>query len=355
MKLGLALIAILLIGLPDAVSFDSSASVSDPWHVEGIPTVISQEVRFGNAGANLVGTVYLPNIGDHLPAVVVLHHAGAATREAALYRHLREALPALGFAVLIYDRRGSGQSSGSLQGVDYETLADDAVAGQHALAQLPRIAPAKIGFWGLSQGGWLAVLAAGRSRDAAFAISVSAPLVTADEQMQFATSNLLTVRGFSREDVREMLEARSAWMGYLRGTNSRAVAIDALTKAQSKPWFDLTYMPKVSDLINDPAIRRKMDDDPVAAVRKAKVPLLFLYGGSDPWVPVAQSMQRLKALSGQQHNIESGVIANANHELMFPVKETMQVDADTNRNNAPQSPTYFILLGSWLSRRFPNR
>lgn len=357
MKLGMALMAILLttIGLCDEVSFDSSAGTSDLWHVAGTPTVISQEVRFANAGADLVGTVYLPNTGDHLPTVVVLHHAGAATRAAALYRHLREGLPALGFAVLIYDRRGSGQSSGSLQGVDYETLADDAVAGQHALAKLSRIDPAKIGFWGLSQGGWLAVLAAGRSRDAAFAISVSAPLVTADEQMQFATSNLLAVRGFSQEDVREMLETRRAWTGYLRGTNPRAVAIDALTKAQSKAWFDLTYMPKVSDLTNDPAIRRKMDDDPVAAVLKAKVPLLFLYGGSDPWVPVAQSMQRLEALSGQLHNIESGVIANANHELMFPVKETMQVDADTNRNDAPQSPTYFILLGSWLSRRFPNR
>jgi len=356
MKLGMALMTIMLtVGLSDAASFDSSASVSDPWHVAGTPTVISQEIHFANAGADLAGTVYLPNIGDHLPAVVVLHHAGAATRESALYRHLREGLPALGFAVLIYDRRGSGQSSGSLQGVDYETLADDAVAGQHALAKIPRIDPAKIGFWGLSQGGWLAVLAAGRSPDAAFAISVSAPLVTADEQMQFATSNLLTVRGFSQEDVREMLETRRAWTGYLRGTNSRAVAIDALTKAQSKSWFDLTYMPKVSNLTNDPALRRKMDDDPVAAVLKAKVPLLFLYGGSDPWVPVAQSMQRLKELSGQLHNIESAIITNANHELMFPVKETMQVDADTNRNDAPQSPTYFIILGSWLSRRFPNR
>jgi uncharacterized protein len=356
MKLGMALMAILMsVALSDAASSDSSASTSNLWHVAETPAVISQEVQFANAGASLVGTVYLPDIGDHLPAVVVLHHAGAATRDAALYRHLREGMPALGFAVLIYDRRGSGQSSGSLQGVDYETLADDGVAGQHALARVPRIDPARIGFWGLSQGGWLAVLAAGRSPDAAFAISVSAPLVTADEQMQFATSNLLTVRGFSQEDVREMLETRKAWAGYLRGTNSRAVAVDALTRAQSKPWFDLTYMPKVSELTNDPAIRRKMDDDPVAAVRKAKVPLLFLYGGSDPWVPVAQSMQRLKALSGELHNIESGVIANANHELMFPVKETMQVDADTNRNDAPQSPAYFILLGSWLSRRFPNR
>jgi pimeloyl-ACP methyl ester carboxylesterase len=116
MKLGMALMAILLtVGLPDAVSFDSSASISDLWHVPGTPTIISQEVHFANASADLVGTVYLPNIGDHLPAVVVLHHAGAATREADLYRHLRDGLPALGFAVLIYDRRGSGQSSGSLE------------------------------------------------------------------------------------------------------------------------------------------------------------------------------------------------------------------------------------------------
>jgi len=355
MKLAMALMAILTDCLSDAACFDSSASTSDRWHVAATPTVISQEIKFSNAGANLVGTVYLPNVGNHLPAVVALHSAVAATREAALYRHLQDGLPALGFAVLIYDRRGSGQSSGSLQGVDYETLADDAVAGQHALAKLSRIDPAKIGFWGLSQGGWLAVLAAGRSPDAAFAISVSAPLVTADEQMQFATSNLLTVHAFSQEDVREMLETRRIWTGYLRGTNSRASAVDALTKAQSKPWFDLTYMPKVSQLSDDPALRRKMDDDPVAAVLKAKVPLLFLYGGSDPWVPVAQSMHRLKALSGQLPNAESGVIANANHELMFPLKETMQVDAETNRNDAPQSSTYFILLGSWLSRRFPNR
>lgn len=356
MKLRILLMAILLtVALSEAMFLDSSASASDSWHVAGTPTVISQEIQFSNAGENLAGTVYLPNVGNHLPAVVVLHSANAATREAGLYHHLREGLPALGFAVLIYDRRGSGQSSGGLSGVDYETLADDAVAGQRALAKLGRIDPAKIGFWGLSQGGWLAVLAAGRSRDAAFAISVSAPLVTADEQMQFATSNLLTLRGYSQEDVREMLETRKVWIGYVQGTNSRAAAVDALTKAQSKPWFDLTYMPKVSELTNDGAIRRKMDDDPVAAVLKAKVPLLFLYGGSDPWVPVAESRERLKALSSQRSNIESGIIANANHEMMFPEKETMQVDADTIRNNAPQAPAYFMILGSWLSRRFPNQ
>jgi dipeptidyl aminopeptidase/acylaminoacyl peptidase len=350
-KLTIALTAIIAV-LVDGAGLNPLASASDRWHVAVTPPVDSQEVQFTNGNAHLVGTVSLPRNGNHLPAVVVLHDAGIPTHEAALYRHLRKGLPALGFAVLIYDRRGRDESYGDPR-VDYETLADDAIAGQHALARLPRIDPARIGFWGLSQGGWLAVLAAGRSQEAAFAISVSAPLVAADEQMQFATSNLLTLRGYSPSDVREMLETRRAWAGYLRGTNSREVAVDALRKSESKPWFNISYLPSVSRLTTDPEhdpTRRTLDDDPVAAVRKAKVPLLFLYGDSDPWVPVAQSIERLQSLTRELHNIEYAVVAGANHEMMSPVNETMQIDQNTIRNDAPQAPTYFILLGSWLSR-----
>ena len=129
------------------------ARASDSWHVEGDPKVTAKWIQFTNRDVHLVGTLYLPEHGDHLPAVVALHGASDATRDAALYRHLREGLPAIGVAVLIYDRRGSGASSGTLKGIDYETLADDAIAAQTELAKVWRIDPAKIGFWGLSQGG----------------------------------------------------------------------------------------------------------------------------------------------------------------------------------------------------------
>jgi uncharacterized protein len=190
----------------------SQAGVSDVWHVEADPKVTAQDIQFTNGDVHLAGTVYLPESGDHLPAVVALHGASDATRDAALYRHLREGLPAIGVAVLIYDRRGSGASSGTLKGIDYQTLADDAIAAQTALTKVRRIDPGKIGFWGLSQGGWLAVLAAERTQNAAFAISVSAPLTTPEMQMEFATTNLLTVRGYSRKDVEQMLETRKAWI-----------------------------------------------------------------------------------------------------------------------------------------------
>jgi dipeptidyl aminopeptidase/acylaminoacyl peptidase len=321
------------------------------WHVEGEPQAVTQDVRFANGEAQLVGTVYLPEHGDHLPGVVALHGASEPTREAAVYRHLRESLPAMGFAVLIYDRRGSGASSGNLKGIDYETLADDAIAARGALAKVPRIDRAQIGFWGFSQGGWLAMLAAERSKNAAFAISVSAPLSTPEVQMQFATTNLLTVRGYSRKDVEQMLEVRKMWTGYLAGANSRTEAVDALQKAEAQPWFELAFMPKASQLTTDPARnswRREMGYDPVATVRRLKVPLLFIYGGSDPWIPVQQSVKQLRLLANQRPNIRHVVVPNANHEMMFVEHETMAFDEKTT---APQAPEYFMVLASWLCQQ----
>ncbi|MGC2698061.1 MAG: alpha/beta hydrolase [Candidatus Angelobacter sp.] len=331
-------------------------NASDPWRLAATQS-ISEEIQFTNGTAHLKGTVYLPKTGNNLAAVVVLHHAGLPTRDANLYRHLCEGLPAIGIAVLVYDRRGSGQSSGDLNKADYQTLADDAIAGQHALAKFSRIDPNKIGFWGLSQGGWLAVLAAGRSKDAAFAIAVSAPLVTADEQMRFATKNLFTLGGYSQSDVQDMLAARKAWTGYLHRRNSRDEAVEALRKAEAKPWFEIAYLPRASQLTNDPEHdpnRRRLDDDPMAAARQAKVPLLFLYADSDPWIPVGESVKRLKSLARELPNIQYAVVSNANHEMMFPANEKMQVDQETTRNEVPQAPAYFMIVASWLTRHVAN-
>jgi dipeptidyl aminopeptidase/acylaminoacyl peptidase len=332
----------------------SRATASDSWHLEGNPRVVAQDIQFTNGDAHLAGTVYLPESGDHLPVVVALHGASDPTREAAVYRHLRDGLPAMGVAVLVYDRRGSGASSGTLKNIDYETLADDAIAGQNALGKLPCIDAKKIGYWGFSQGGWLAVLAAGRSPSSAFAISVSAPLVTPEQQMEFATTNLLTVRGYSQKDVKQMLETRNAWTGYLRGTGSRTAAVDALHNAERQPWFQLAFMPKASMLTTDPehnSWRKEMDGDPVAAVRRVKVPLLFIYGGSDPWIPVAQSVQQLRSLIKEQNNIQYTVVLNANHEMMYVEHDTMAFDDKTMNESAPQAPEYFMTIASWLRRQ----
>ena len=145
------------------------------WQAPAVPVISHQPFTFTHAGINLAGTLYLPEHGNHLPAVVVFWGAQEPTRDYALYKQVAAGLPAIGVAVLVFDRRGSGESSGSNAHSTFEDLADDGIAALHALQHHPRIDPTRIGFWGLSQGGWLAILAASRTSDAAFAILLLRP------------------------------------------------------------------------------------------------------------------------------------------------------------------------------------
>ena len=62
-------------------------------------------------------------------------------------------------------------------------------------------------------------------------------------------------------------------------------------------------------------------------------------------MPVTESVKRLQSLTTEMPNIQYAVVQNANHEMMFSGNETMQVDDEATRKEAPQAPTYFMLLG----------
>ena len=188
-----------------------------------------REDVFERAGST-EGTLYLPSASQRVPAVVAFHAAGTSTRDVALFRHLEQMLPPLGVAVFVYDRRGRGKSVGKPAHGDYELLAEDRLSAVRMLAQDPRIDPRRIGVWGLSQGGWLSLLAAARSAEIAFAISVSAPLTTPDVQMNFAVANILRIKGYSKADVDAAIAAREAVDDFQRGKLDRATAQNAWTK-----------------------------------------------------------------------------------------------------------------------------
>jgi uncharacterized protein len=97
---------------------------------------------------------------------VVLHGASSPSQNLPLYEHLKQVLPPLGVAVFVYDRRsGEGQS-------DFQVLAEDGAAARNALTGNSHVDAARIGYWGISQGGWLALTAAAIDQKAAFVISV---------------------------------------------------------------------------------------------------------------------------------------------------------------------------------------
>jgi dienelactone hydrolase len=315
-----------------------------PWHVPIHGGVEQEQVSFLSRGTQLSGTLYYPS-GQHPgPAVVVLHGASSPSKDLPLYEHLKQILPPLGVAVFVYDRRsGQGQR-------DFNVLAEDGTAARSALTRNPHVDGARIGFWGISQGGWLALAAAAIDPKAAFVISVSAPMTAPDVQMNFAVENILRIHGYGPEEIVTALDARRAVDDYLRGRLDRNSAERALNAARQRPWFPLIYM---DDTVGNPETSswvKQMRFDPMPKLDNVSAPVLMLYGQDDPWVPVRLSMDRLDAIAKQHANISVAVVSRADHTMMLGVDAKDQVDPKFFPKEAPDAPEYFALLAAWLAQ-----
>jgi uncharacterized protein len=328
---------------------EASAGKSPAWHAAPTTAAIKVEEKFSNGPVPLSGTLYLPVSTEKVPAVVAFHSASAATRDLALYRHLKEMLPPLGLAVFVYDRRGSGRSGGTPAHGDYEALADDGIAAARMLAKDPRIDPKRIGFWGLSQGGWLSLLAASRYPDTAFVVSVSAPMTTPDVQMNFAVANILRIKGFPQSEVDSAIAARNSVDDVARGRLDRAIAQQRLDAVARQPWFDLIYLERT---LNDAGVShwaREIRHDPLVWLEAVKAPTLVVYGADDPWVPVNTSVQALTASAAQHPNVTVAIVAGADHDMNLSTSLEAQIDPANLSDQAPDSAEYFALLASWLT------
>ena len=350
-RYALGMFVAVLCTLPAATGAQTPPSAS-PWSAPATAQVATEERRFTSADATLAGTLHLPR-GRLAPvaAVVVTHSASSPLRTSSLYDHLETILPAMGIAVFVYDRRGAGQSGDRDAGGDFTFLADDAIAAVRSLKADPRIDPRRIGVWGLSQGGWISALAASRSRDIAFAVSVSAPVVTADVQMIFSSTNHLRANGYPQVEIEQMIETRKAVDDYVRGEGSRDAAQAKVDAVKAKPWFKYLYM---GETVGDRAVsgwRKEIENDPLRNLEGITVPTLVLYGTDDAVVPVARSVERLDAVATRIPKMQVHVVAGADHAMQMSADLATSLDPRHDGTERPDSPEYFAILSSWLAAR----
>jgi len=223
--------------------------------------------------AQLAGTITEPlGAGPH-PGIVVVH--GAERGERYFYDIWVGVYASLGLAVLTYDKRGIGSSTGvypeeppTLQALTI--YADDAAAALRSLSRWPGVDPKRVGFHGGSQGGWTVPLAIQRQPQAAFAVLASAPATTVDQTDLWAgfSSGGLVVPIESTDQM--LAEVRDTHSGYdpgpalralplptlwLLGTNDRtvptAVCVEILSSMR-KPNFTVELLPTGHGLLVNP-------------------------------------------------------------------------------------------------------
>ncbi|WP_446038505.1 alpha/beta hydrolase family protein [Streptomyces sp. SID1121] len=115
---------------------------------------VLRDVRFPAGAATLAGSLGVPQgSGGASPGVVLIGGSGASDRDNDTYfppirRHFLNA----GFAVLSYDKRGVGESSGDWRESTLDDLAADAAAALDFLRDRPEVRADAVGLFGHSEG-----------------------------------------------------------------------------------------------------------------------------------------------------------------------------------------------------------
>ena len=159
-------------------SFSAARSGAAP------PPPRQEELTFASGDVMLAGTIFVPPGNGPHPGIVFLHGSGAEGRWASNY--LAERFSRCGFAALVFDKRGVGQSGGKWQEAGFEELAADAAAAVSALSSRPYVARGRVDIHAHSQGGTLAPLAA-RMGNPAFVIASAAGGVPMRDMETFST------------------------------------------------------------------------------------------------------------------------------------------------------------------------
>jgi pimeloyl-ACP methyl ester carboxylesterase len=146
---------------------------------------------FDNADVRLRFTLDLPEGKGPFPAVVMGHGSGKTTRDQLAWAARR--FTQMGFAVLRFDKRGVGESTGTYVFVGtkdspwvFPQLAGDVAAGVRFLRTRPEIDAKRIGLFGVSQAGWILPIAARDVGKVAFTILWSRPVCSVGQEMFYS-------------------------------------------------------------------------------------------------------------------------------------------------------------------------
>src|SRR4051794_9381331 len=284
-------------------------------------------VQIESNGATLVGS-YTP---AGATAIVALHGAAEGERGWYLYRHLHDVLPPAGIGVLTFDRRGDGESTGDPSRGRFAVQADDALAFARELEV------ERVGLWGISQGGWVAPLAATRSPRVAFLVLLASTGVTPAEQMRYAVAEQIRRAGFDSDAVARAVDLRARAEAWIRGESVDGLE-NALAGAAREPWWPHVFLP---DSLPPPeeseaarrALAEEMFFDPEAIFGQVSVPTLLFYGDDDSWTPVDPSIAAWQRARGDA--VDVVILEGTGHEPVRP--------------DGTISPEYERTLVEWIS------
>lgn len=343
-----------------------------PQVVGGAEAAREARVAFSHGEVTLAGTLTLPaGAGPH-PAVVTITGSGPQDRDNSSakfpgyqpFRELADALAGQGIAVLRYDDRSVGQSSGGdIQTAAKTELTNDALAAIDYLKGRSDIDPCCIGLLGHSEGGLIAGIVAAETSVPAFVIALAAPAVSGFESMR-ETLRLYVESGVIAAEVAELqneatrLALAEQWPAlqellYRNNVKQfRAIAQKTHKPVENMDVLARTYAATSVAEYQNPRFAFQCGFDPAGVWSRVTVPVLALYAEFDYNVPAHLNQPALTAALEQAGNgdVTTAVLPDVNH-LFVEAHEVEPNPAAWTRVSEHLAPDVVNLISAWLQER----
>jgi len=322
-------------------------------------------------GVRLAGTLTVPAGAGPFPAVVLVSGSGPQDRDEEILGHrpfavLADHLTRSGIAVLRYDDRGVGHSTGSFAAATSGDFADDAVAAVRYLRTRPEVAPGKIGVVGHSEGGLIAPMVAVRSTDVAFVVLLAGVGIRGDSLWMLQGRLLLEAAGLDPGAVEQWARAQSRTIEAVAAEGDSAALVARLRAIGQEMMAGLTeeqrraaqFTPAIMEvnisLMSSPWFRYFLAADPRATLRQVRVPVLALNGGRDLQVPPRENLSAIEAAlrEGGNRDFRTLELPGLNH--LFQTATT-GAPAEYAQIEETMSPAVLNEISTWILQRFGPR
>jgi len=329
----------------------------------GAVPYVQRETRFNNLAAHnqLAGTLSVPNGKGPFPAVVLVSGTGYNTRDEDVWGHkvflvLADALNRNGFAVLRYDKRGVGGSSGNYEAATTADFVSDAEAAVAWLKTQPQIDASRIGVLGHSEGGIIAPAVAASDKGVAFVVMIAGPCIRGDKL--FVLQSAMTAKAYGAPDdyiARRRLFDQELYSAIISAP-SESAALDRAKALVAQGVADkLVDANEAESLPKDdtsPWERYFLAYDPAPTLARLTVPVLVLNGSLDVQVPAKENLAAARQALRNNSNATVTELTGMNHLL-----QSAKTGAPSEYNDIEEtmSPTALKIITDWLTRNVLSR
>ncbi len=273
---------------------------------------LSEEITFPNEKADIVlaGTLTVPKGDGPFTAVILVSGSGPQNRDETVMGHrpfliLSDHLTRHGIAVLRFDDRGVGESTGKFTSSTSEDTAGDVMAGLRFLKSRKEINPSLIGIIGHSEGGIIAPMVAVQSDDVAFIVLLAGTGMSGDRIIKAQTELIAKAEGMDDDIIKRQLGIQEKMFTVIysdKDVSEMKKDIESLLmefmETLSQEEKEALMLSKESIIaeaktVTSPWFRFFLKYDPKTVLNKVKCPVLAIIGELDLQVPADANLKAI--------------------------------------------------------------